>query len=63
MPELAALPPALRHAPWEAPPLALQAAGVVLGRDYPAPVVRHDEARATTQARYAVVKSRALPDA
>jgi len=63
VPELAALPPALRHAPWEAPPLALQAAGVVLGRDYPAPVVRHDEARATTLARYAVVKSRALPDA
>jgi deoxyribodipyrimidine photo-lyase len=62
VPELAALPPKLRHAPWEAPPLALQAAGVVLGRDYPRPIVRHDEARATTLARYAVVKSRALPE-
>ncbi len=63
VPELAALPPALRHAPWEAPPLALQTAGLVLGRDYPAPIVLHEEARARTLARYAVVKSRALPEA
>ena len=32
------------------------AAGVVLGRDYPPPIVKHDEARAETLARYAVVK-------
>ena len=33
------------------------AAGVVLGRDYPRPVVDHAQARAATLARYAVVKS------
>ena len=57
VPQLAALPDALIHAPWEARALDLQAAGVVLGRDYPWPVVRHDEARARTLARYAVVKA------
>ncbi len=30
------------HAPWLASPLELQAAGVRLGVDYPAPVVEHD---------------------
>ena len=30
--------------------------GVTLGRDYPAPIVDHAEARAATLARYAVVK-------
>jgi deoxyribodipyrimidine photo-lyase len=31
-------------------------AGVVLGQTYPHPVVAHDEARANTLQRYAVVK-------
>jgi deoxyribodipyrimidine photo-lyase len=44
------------HAPWEARPADLAAAGVVLGRDYPLPVVRHAEARTQTLARYAAVK-------
>jgi deoxyribodipyrimidine photo-lyase len=56
LPQLAALPAADVHAPWEAKPLALQAAGVVLGKDYPLPVVNHAQARETTLARYAVVK-------
>jgi deoxyribodipyrimidine photo-lyase len=56
LPQLAALPNKLIHAPWLAGPLDLQAAGVVLGQSYPLPVVAHDEARATTLARYAVVK-------
>ena len=59
LPALAALPDKLIHAPWQAPPLALAAAGVVLGRDFPAPIVNHDEARARTLARYAVVKGEA----
>jgi deoxyribodipyrimidine photo-lyase len=37
-------------------PLALQAAGITLGKDYPLPVVNHAEAREKTLARYAVVK-------
>ena len=32
--------------------------GIELGRDYPLPVVMHDEAREKTLARYAVVKER-----
>jgi deoxyribodipyrimidine photo-lyase len=56
LPQLAALPGKAIHAPWLARPLDLQAAGVVLGRDYPLPVVQHDEARLATLARYAVVK-------
>ncbi|MBY0236685.1 MAG: FAD-binding domain-containing protein, partial [Burkholderiaceae bacterium] len=61
LPQLAKLPAKLRHAPWTAKPLELQACGLVLGRDYPAPIVDHAEAREQTLRRYAVVKSRALP--
>ena len=60
LPQLARLPTKALHAPWTAKPLDLQMAGVQLGRDYPQPVVAHDEARALTLARYAVVK-KALP--
>ena len=56
LPQLARLPDKLIHAPWLARPLELQAAGIELGRDYPAPVVAHDEARQRTLDRYAVVK-------
>jgi deoxyribodipyrimidine photo-lyase len=56
LPQLAGLEGADIHAPWEAKPLALQAAGITLGKDYPLPVVNHAEARETTLARYAVVK-------
>jgi deoxyribodipyrimidine photo-lyase len=57
LPVLEPLPDRAVHAPWAAPALELQAAGLVLGRDYPPPIVQHDEARARTLARYAVVKS------
>ncbi len=58
LPQLARLPNALIHAPWLAPTLELQAAGVKLGEHYPWPVVNHAEARVKTLARYAVVKPR-----
>lgn len=58
MPELARVPNELVHAPWELAPLEQQAAGCVIGRDYPAPVVRHEEARQRTLARYGAVKAR-----
>ena len=51
------------HAPWLAKPLVLQAAGLVLGRDYPAPIVDHASARALTLQRYEVVKSVKAPGA
>jgi deoxyribodipyrimidine photo-lyase len=56
LPQLAQLPDAALHAPWQAKPMELQAAGVELGKDYPHPIVQHDLARIQTLARYAVVK-------
>jgi len=58
VPELASLPDKALHAPWLARPADLACADdVVLGRDYPQPIVQHDEARAETLARYAVIKT------
>jgi deoxyribodipyrimidine photo-lyase len=55
VPELAALPNTLLHAPWLARPVDLAAADVELGRDYPQPLVRHEAARLRTMERYDVV--------
>lgn len=52
LPELAGLGPEAIHAPWEAAPLDLAAAGVVLGDTYPAPLVDHAAARDRTIAAY-----------
>ncbi|WP_313977882.1 cryptochrome/photolyase family protein [Iodidimonas nitroreducens] len=46
VPELADLPAEYIHAPWEAPPMILQAAGVSLGQSYPHPMIDHRKARA-----------------
>ena len=51
VPELAALPDADLHAPWLAPPVALAAAGVTLGKTYPAPMLDHAVARREALAR------------
>ncbi len=59
LPALAKLPAACVHAPWLAKPIDLAAAGFVLGRDYPAPIVNHDEARALTLQRFSVVRKTA----
>jgi deoxyribodipyrimidine photo-lyase len=56
LPQLAQLSQQAIHAPWQAAPLELAAAGVTLGQNYPQPLVAHDQARARTLARYAVVK-------
>ncbi|HEY4370386.1 MAG TPA: deoxyribodipyrimidine photo-lyase [Burkholderiales bacterium] len=45
LPELAKVPDAYIHAPWTMPPLEQQAAGCVIGRDYPEPMVDHAGAR------------------
>ncbi|MGE0315643.1 MAG: deoxyribodipyrimidine photo-lyase [Lautropia sp.] len=52
LPALAALDDDAVHAPWLASPVSLAAAGVVLGRDYPAPIVDHARARVETLARF-----------
>jgi deoxyribodipyrimidine photo-lyase len=56
LPQLAGLSGAAIHAPWLAKPEALDKAGVVLGRDYPAPVVDHEEARERTLARFKAIR-------
>ncbi len=45
IPELSRLRKDQIHAPWSADPVQLAAAGVVLGREYPAPIVDHAAAR------------------
>jgi deoxyribodipyrimidine photo-lyase len=56
VPELARVPDKYIHAPWTMGRLEQEAIGVVIGRDYPAPLVDHAAAREKTLARYAVVK-------
>lgn len=56
LPQLAKLDAKHIHAPWTAPAMSLQMAGIALGKDYPQPVVAHDEARKRTLQRYEVVK-------
>jgi deoxyribodipyrimidine photo-lyase len=52
VPELAQLPSAWIHAPWEAPQSALQEAQVELGKTYPNPLIDHASARARALAAY-----------
>jgi deoxyribodipyrimidine photo-lyase len=56
LPQLAALDAAQIHAPWLAGPAGLAEKGVVLGRDYPFPIVDHGEARERTLERFGKVK-------
>ncbi|AUL99190.1 deoxyribodipyrimidine photolyase [Rhodocyclaceae bacterium] len=56
VPELARVPTRYIHAPWLMSAADQAAAGVRIGRDYPAPLVDHAAARQRTLARYAVVK-------
>ncbi len=59
VPELARLPAANIHAPWEAPPAVLAAAGVGLGAEggYPLPLVDHATARHEALAAFKQLRS------
>lgn len=56
VPELAKVADKYIHAPWQMGRIEQEALGVVIGRDYPGPIVDHGQARDKTLARYAVVK-------
>jgi deoxyribodipyrimidine photo-lyase len=56
LPELANVPDKFIHAPWTMPPPEQQARGVLIGRDYPAPVVDHAVQRDLALAMYEAVK-------
>jgi deoxyribodipyrimidine photo-lyase len=58
-PELAALPNAYVHAPFDAPGDVLRTAAIVLGETYPAPLVQHGQARADALAGYRAMQERA----
>jgi deoxyribodipyrimidine photo-lyase len=57
IPELRGLASEWIHQPWNAPPLVLAAAGVILGRTYPFPLVDHSEARAAALSAFATLRS------
>lgn len=52
LPELRQVPDRDLHAPWRMSLIAQEACGVLIGRDYPAPIVDHETARQQTLARY-----------
>ena len=59
VPELAKVPDKYIHAPWKMGRIEQETLGVLIGRDYPAPIIDHATARDETLARYAVVKKQA----
>ena len=59
VPELNAVPLRWLHAPWQMPALEQQALNVSIGKDYPLPLIAHDQARAQTLERYGRIKAKA----
>jgi deoxyribodipyrimidine photo-lyase len=62
VPELARLPDKHIHFPAGMKPLALQACGVTLGKDYPHPVVDHSSARQRTLMRFHFLRQAAADE-
>ncbi|NPV66414.1 MAG: deoxyribodipyrimidine photo-lyase [Anaerolineae bacterium] len=52
VPELARVPAAVIHEPWRMSETEQRAAGCVIGRDYPAPIIDHGRARQRALAAY-----------
>ncbi|MDW8144863.1 MAG: deoxyribodipyrimidine photo-lyase [Roseiflexaceae bacterium] len=60
LPELTQVPDRYIHAPWTMPQAEQQRCGVIIGRDYPAPIVDHAQRRTRALALYRAVSSVAL---
>jgi deoxyribodipyrimidine photo-lyase len=56
VPELAPVPAKYIHAPWTMDAATQAACGVLVGRDYPAPVIDHAAARARTLERFRKIR-------
>ena len=52
VPELRNIPDDYIHEPWTIPPLEQASLGVIIGRDYPSPIVDHKKVRDRTLAAY-----------
>lgn len=61
IPQLARVPKAYIHAPWTMPTPIAEAAGCVIGRDYPAPIVEHALACQRALATFATSLVSAVP--
>jgi len=59
VPEIAALPDAVLHKPWQASDAVLDKAGIRLGDTYPRPIVDHAAARARALAAFHELKVKA----
>ncbi len=57
VPELSGLPATWVHRPWQAPAEILKAAGIHLGKSYPAPIVDHAAARRRALLRYETTRN------
>jgi len=58
VPELARVPDRFIHQPWKMPADVQQAAGCIIGTDYPAPIVEHAWARERALAAYAQARTK-----
>ena len=56
VPEIASLPDRYLNAPWTCPELELRSLGLVLGKDYPEPIVDHAMARRRALDSYEAIK-------
>ena len=59
VPELKNMPAKYVHKPWTAPLSVQKQAGCIIGKDYPAPIVDHDKARARALAAFQALKDEA----
>ncbi|MGK9450182.1 cryptochrome/photolyase family protein [Acidithiobacillus caldus] len=56
LPQLQHLPADHIHAPWQAPAVVLEKAGIALGKEYPRPLVDHHEAREAALAAWEAIR-------